>query len=403
LSIGWITYRSMALSAKPAYAAISQPWADPGTLCEDIRMDLVERQDAQTPSAVPLSPQSQDTHHADLQAGATLVDTRDAHELRQALAQQKRAFDLAMTASQMGSWRYTLADNICIFDENAQRLYGLTEAHFLHDEEGVKAKFHPDDLDLMWSRVARALDPQGNGKYDVEYRVRQLDGSWRWLSAWGLVEFDGDGPSKKPMAIAGASRDLTERKRAEDLQQLLLNELQHRVKNALATFQAIATLTLSSSRDLPSAREALEGRVLAMAKAHDLLMAGVSAGANLSDIVAQALEAFSPDQVKISGPAIDISSRHTLGLSLALHELATNAAKYGALSCAEGCVTVQWQNQDGALRLTWEESGGPPVAPPSRKGFGSKLLERLLVRDLNGTIKLDYARSGLRCDITARL
>jgi len=90
-------------------------------------------------------------------------------------------------------------------------------------------------------------------------------------------------------------------------------------------------------------------------------------------------------------------------LSMTLHELATNAAKYGALSCAEGCVTVQWQNQDGALRLTWEESGGPPVAPPSRKGFGSKLLERLLVRDLNGTIKLDYARSGLRCDITARL
>jgi PAS domain-containing protein len=125
---------------------------------------------------------------------------------------QQRTFDLAMTASQMGTWRYTLADNICVYDENAQRLYGLTEARFLHDEEGVKSKFHPDDMELMWSRVTEALDPRGVGRYDVEYRVKQLDGSWRWLSAWGLVEFEGDGPSRKPVAIAGASRDLTEGK-----------------------------------------------------------------------------------------------------------------------------------------------------------------------------------------------
>jgi PAS domain S-box-containing protein len=366
-------------------------------------MDLVERQDGQAPSAVPLSSPPQDAHPANDRVTAILPDTRTGDELRRALEQQKRAFDLAMTASQMGTWRYTLADNICLYDENAQRLYGLTEAPFLHDEAGVKAKFHPDDQELMWSRVTRALDPQGDGKYDVEYRVRQLDGSWRWLSAWGLVEFDGEGPSRKPVAIAGASRDLTERKRAEEHQQLLLNELQHRVKNALATFQAIATLTLSSAHDLPSAREALEGRVLAMARAHDLLTAGVWTGAKLSDVLAQALEAFSPSQVSLSGPAIDISSRHTLGLSLALHELATNAAKYGALSCAEGCVRVRWENEDGVLRLDWEESDGPPVAPPSRKGFGSRLLERVLVRDLSGTIKLDYEPAGLRCTITARL
>ena len=101
----------------------------------------------------------------------------------------------------------------------------------------MKAKFHPDDLELMWSRVALALDPQGDGRYDVEYRVKQLDGSWRWLSAWGLVEFEGDGPGRKPVAIAGASRDLTERKEAEELQRLLLDELNHRVKNTMATFR----------------------------------------------------------------------------------------------------------------------------------------------------------------------
>ena len=123
--------------------------------------------------------------------------------MREILERQKRTFDLAMTASNMGTWRYTLADNICVYDENAQRLYGLTEARFLHDEEGVKSKFHPDDMELMWSRVAKALDPEGDGRYDVEYRVKQLDGSWRWLSAWGLVEFEGDGRTESLWQLSG--------------------------------------------------------------------------------------------------------------------------------------------------------------------------------------------------------
>jgi signal transduction histidine kinase len=135
--------------------------------------------------------------------------------MRIGLERQQRTSNLAMTASKMGTWRYTLADNICIYDENAQRLYGLTEARFHHDEPGVKAKFHPDDMDRMWARVTKALDPESDGRYDVEYRVKQPDGSWRWLSAWGLVEFEGDGAKRKAIAIAGASRDLSEDKQAE--------------------------------------------------------------------------------------------------------------------------------------------------------------------------------------------
>jgi PAS domain-containing protein len=108
-------------------------------------------------------------------------DVTREHEMRTGLERQQRTFNLAMTASKMGTWRYTLADNICVYDVNAQRLYGLTEARFHHDEPGVKAKFHPDDMDRMWARVATALDPEGDGRYDVEYRVKQPDGSWRWL------------------------------------------------------------------------------------------------------------------------------------------------------------------------------------------------------------------------------
>jgi two-component sensor histidine kinase/PAS domain-containing protein len=316
---------------------------------------------------------------------------------------QKRTFDLAMTASQMGTWRYTLADNICYYDENAQWLYGLADARFLHDEEGVKAKFHADDLELMWSKVARALDPAGDGRYDVEYRVKQPDGSWRWLSAWGLVEFDGDGPQKKPVAIVGASRDLTQQKQAEELQRLLFNELNHRVKNTFATIQAINAQTLRAARDLPSAKHTLDQRILALAQAHDLLTSRSWAGANLNDLATRTLDAFAPTQVAMFGDPVDISPKHALALSLALHELATNAVKYGALSCPEGRVSLKWQVREGTLSLDWEESGGPRVAPPTKKGFGSRLLEQLVAGDLGGRTQLDYAVSGVRCNIAVSI
>jgi PAS domain S-box-containing protein len=181
-------------------------------------------------------------------------DVTREHEIRLALEHHQRTFELAMIASRMGTWRYTLADNICVYDENAQRLYGLTEARFHHDKDGVEAKFHPDDMELMWKRVAKALDPKSDGRYDVEYRVKQIDGSWRWLSAWGLVEFEGKGANRKPIAITGASRDLSERKQAEEQQRLLGNELNHRVKNSLATVQSIINQTLRGVRKISSRR-----------------------------------------------------------------------------------------------------------------------------------------------------
>jgi len=201
------------------------------------------------------------------------------------------------------------------------------------------------------------------------------------------------------VAIAGASRDLTHRKQAEEHQWLLLDELNHRVKNTLATVQAITSQTLRTARDLPSARESIERRIHSMAQAHDLLTSRDWKGTNLTDVVARALEAFTPAQVKISGEAVELSPRHTL----ALHELATNATKYGALSCLGGRVNVTWAVKDGRLRVDWEESGGPSVAPPTHKGFGTRLLEALLARELGGTMRLNYNVSGVRCRVAVAL
>lgn len=330
-------------------------------------------------------------------------DVTREHEVRLALERQQHTFDLAMIASQMGTWRYTVADNICIYDENAQRLYGLTEARFLHDQEGVKSKFHPDDVDLIWERAAKALDPEGDGRYDVEYRVKQFDGSWRWLSAWGLVEFEGQGAGRKAVAIAGASRDLTERKHAEELQRLLTNEMNHRIKNTLATVQSVVSQTLRGAADHAAARAAVDARLLSLAGAHDLLTERNWSAADVTAVVTRAIAAFPTSQIALEGPSADILPNQALALSLALHELATNAAKYGALSCPEGRVALRWKAEGGKLDLCWQENGGPPVRPPSRRGFGSRLIRNAIFNEMDGRSALEFNADGVRCRITANL
>jgi two-component sensor histidine kinase len=160
---------------------------------------------------------------------------------------------------------------------------------------------------------------------------------------------------------------------------------------------------MGTAQDLSSAREALERRILSMGKAHDLLFADSWARANLKDVVARVLEVFSPDQVEASGKDVEISSGQTMALSMALHELATNASKYGALSCLEGRVSVSWELHGDRLHLNWKEGGGPPVSSPARKGFGSRLFERLLSGELDGNIQVEYPVTGVRCSVTAVL
>jgi two-component sensor histidine kinase len=252
----------------------------------------------------------------------------------------------------------------------------------------------------MWARVGKALDPAGDGHYEVEYRVKQLDGSWRWLSAWGLVEFEGYGPTRKPVAIAGASRDLTEIKRAERAQRLLVNELNHRVKNTLATVQSLAFLTLQDATDVKAARHALDARIFSLARAHDILTERSWSGADLADVVARAMAPFAAAQIAREGPSVEISPKLALALTLALHELATNATKYGALSRPEGRIVVRWAAHKDEIALTWHETGGPPVVAPARRGFGSTLLEQAIV---GGSARLDFAPEGVRYSVTAPL
>jgi two-component sensor histidine kinase/integral membrane sensor domain MASE1 len=201
-----------------------------------------------------------------------------------------------------------------------------------------------------------------------------------------------------------AQRELAERRRAEERQHLLINELNHRVKNTLATVQSMGAQTLRTAGSLEQAREAFVSRLMALSSAHNLLTAQRWEGAELSDLVRQALSPFlNGHALEVSGPNVWLESSRALGMAMALHELGTNAAKYGALSVAGGQVSVTWTLDGEDVRMAWAEKGGPPVTTPERRGFGSRLIEQGLARELNGEVTLEFRPDGVRCELSFKL
>jgi two-component sensor histidine kinase len=207
-----------------------------------------------------------------------------------------------------------------------------------------------------------------------------------------------------------AQRELAERREAEKHRELLINELNHRVKNTLATVQSIAAQTLRMSPLEGELRQKLDARLIALSDAHNLLTEHNWEGATLGQVVEIALRPHRSDRdecFEVQGPKVQLSPKTALAIAMAVHELATNALKYGALSKASGHVALQWhiEEESGApkLHLTWAESGGPQVTPPSRKGFGTRLIERGLAAELGGSVQLTYPESGAVCTIIAPL
>lgn len=206
--------------------------------------------------------------------------------------------------------------------------------------------------------------------------------------------------------VAVIFNDITERKRHEEHQRLLLNELNHRVKNTLATVQSMAMQSFRAGTEPEEARRQFEGRLMALSRAHDILTRESWGGAALEDIVQEAVAPYRDhhrDRLHARGPAVWLPPRHALAFAMALHELCTNAVKYGALSGAEGEVAIEWSMQGGWLRLHWAESGGPVVVPPARRGFGSRLIERGLRHEIGGRVELAFAPGGVTCTIEAPL
>jgi PAS domain S-box-containing protein len=201
--------------------------------------------------------------------------------------------------------------------------------------------------------------------------------------------------------IIATVADIAERKRAETQRELLLAELNHRVKNTLAVVQGLSYQTFRGTDE--AARRAFEGRLQALATAHDLLTRSHWESTSLQQLASEALQLGGPNRQRISaeGPATPLSPHAALTIALALHELFTNTLKYGALSAEGGSVRLTWKHLEGEgkLRIEWRERGGPPVTPPTHRGFGSLLLERTLARDLEGRVELLFDPAGVACTI----
>ncbi len=327
---------------------------------------------------------------------------------RQAAEQELREIslrkDLALSAGQMGVWEWNALTDTMIWDDAQFRLFGVSPESF----EPSLASFRELTIgeDFMDIVDAAERDGPAGRMVEVDFRIQRPDtGEIRWMGSRAIAMRDETGRLER---MVGVNFDLTERKRAEERRSLLINELNHRVKNTLATVQSIASQTFRGRDVARDLREIFEARLIALSNAHNVLTRESWEGAPLAEIVAQAILPFvqkEAPRIHWSGPDVRCSTKSALALAMALHELATNAVKYGALSGADGSVQVGWSVDAAQSRfdLLWQEQDGPPVAPPTRQGFGSRLVGRSLAGELGGDVRLDFRPDGLRCTISAPL
>jgi PAS domain S-box-containing protein len=260
---------------------------------------------------------------------------------------------------------------------------------------------HPDDILKVVATRVKAVE--GPHPYWVETRVRNAGGEWRRMRTSSRPRFDAAGRFE---GYVGIAMDMTEVRAAEARQELLINELNHRVKNTLATVQSIAHQTLRDGAVTRIARAHFTERLLALSTAHNVLTRENWQSADLADVAFEAVRPYDETdatRIRIEGPAVRVAPSVALALSMAFHELATNATKYGALSVPAGRVALCWLlRADGqAVDILWRETGGPPVAAPTGKGFGSRLLGQGLAAELGRPAALTYDRDGLTCALVA--
>jgi len=313
------------------------------------------------------------------------------------LLQSEQGRSLALAAGQMGSWDWDPATDEWRWDEGQHRIFGVDPKTFHVSAESIGTLIHPDDWQPLRDLVQRMS--KGERTQQTEFRVRRCNGELRWCTGTAAASFDGSG---RLAGISGVTIDVTDRKEAEERQVLLAREVDHRARNALAVIQSIIRLTRAKSVD--DYVLTVEGRIKALARAHTLLSDSRWRGADLGTLVAEELAPYcAGDKVEFQGPNISLLPATAQGIALALHELATNAAKHGALSSMKGKVSLTWQLQPDTLVLHWAENGGPEITAPSARSFGLKVIRASIEQQLGGEAQFDWNFRGLRCNLSIPL
>jgi len=284
-----------------------------------------------------------------------------------------------------------------------ERLNGITAEAALADANALYGLIAPEDLPRVAEAEARSI--RTGSPFDVEVRFRLHDGSTRWFRLVSAPRPAPDGGT----IWDGVQIDITERKRDEARRKLLTDELNHRVKNTLAIVQSVAAQSFAGNAATPEARARFEGRLMALAAAHALLTRENWEGASFRALAGEALAPLAPtDRLTVDGPDFRLDPRTAVTLTMALHELGTNACKYGAWSGDSGRVELAWTLEpsgDGtdAFRLVWRERDGPRVSPPERRGFGTRMVERGLAAEFGAGAILEFAPEGVVCTLAADL
>lgn len=340
-------------------------------------------------------------------------ETTERVNAERALARAQERLTQALNASGM----------VGVFDWDVRNDLFYSDAHFaemfsVDPEKGEKgapladylAGIHPEDVERVGEAVSAAV--AAGGKYVQEYRLLQKNGVTRWVEARGECLRDGSGT---PTRLLGVVVDISRQKDAQDRQHLLLQEMNHRIKNLLAVFRGLISISARSAGSAKEMAESLVGRLDALMRAKELVNPGLinaetaqvrrtTVDTLVRAVLAPYNETDSPARLTIEGPAVAVGPQAVTSLALALHETATNAAKYGALSRPEGSIRVVWRLDGEAMRLDWIETGGPAVAgPPRTTGFGSMVTRRSIAGQLDGEIEYLWPPGGLELRMSAPL
>jgi len=324
----------------------------------------------------------------------TIQDISEQKQVAQELIETNARLRLAIDAGRMAVWDVDVASGALTASPELNRLLDFPDG-LLPSMDEVRTRYLPGEGERVRAAALAAVE-NGGRHFDVEFRFAWRDGSVRWMQLRAEIMRAEGG---LPRHVLGVLLDITERKEAEERLKLLAREVDHRANNLLAVVQA--TVKLSESSSLEGLKDVIDGRIAALAHAHNLLADSRWVGADLRLLVEEEFRPYltgDADQVIVEGPAVVLRAEAAQSIAMVLHELTTNAVKYGALRSG-GSVTVRWAfSDDGALSLTWTEQGAVDVKGPTRRGFGVGMAERAM-RQLKGAATFDWKSGGLVCRI----
>jgi PAS domain S-box-containing protein len=335
-----------------------------------------------------------------------ILDLNARKQAEQDLQASKDRLQIALDAAQFGWWQYDPRHRVFSGDTRSKEIFEFAKNEAALEE--IIKVIHPDDVERVLAALEARLDPVDPNRTAIEFRLRRGHGEVRWVESLGLAYFEGVGREQRAVSVVGTVADITERKQRElerrereEKVHLLMREVNHRAKNMLSVVQAIARQTATKNPE--DFIERFSERIQALSASQDLLVRNEWNGVEIEDLVRAQLAHLSDlvgSRIAVHGPKLRLKAASAQAIGLVVHELATNAGKYGALSIDTGRVVVCWATDGDTFTMSWIERDGPPVFVPKRHGFGTMVMEAMVEHSVDGTVDLDYAPSGLTWRLT---